>query len=435
MRPSINRMRLGTEEKVSESVMLRAGLMAAEFVDGALRTIRYEDREVLRGIGYVVRNKDWGTDNPEISDCTIRQDADQFAVKFRGRCARAESGQILEYEAQITGNANGQLTFDVIAEPRTVFLTARCGFTVLHPLEGLAGQAAVVEHVDGSQEQATFPELIAPWQPFKEIRAIRHRVAPGITACCRLNGDVFEMEDQRAWSDASYKTYVRPLALPWPFVMEQGVRNRQSVELQITDERGPALTTARNETAPKDARTTVEIGEPEGIFPLIGVAIPPPQISAALAHPALLERLHPQLLLFHFDSSAGHGREHLDGFAEISRQSGGKLECSLELVVSAQRRVDEELREVAAMVAAAGLGLSSVLVSPAADGQSTLPGSDWPPCPPLAEIYHAARLAFSWTSYRRRRIELFHGTHPQAPTCRLAGLRLALHLPDRARGG
>ena len=28
---------------------------------------------------------------------------------------------------------------------------------------------------------------------------------------------IFEMEDQRNWTDASYKTCVRPLALPWPY--------------------------------------------------------------------------------------------------------------------------------------------------------------------------------------------------------------------------
>jgi hypothetical protein len=46
------------------------------------------------------------------------------------------------------------------------------------------------------------------------------------------------------------------------------------------------------------------------------------------------------------------------------------------------------------MAAEANLKLSAVLVSPAVDRQSTLPGSQWPPCPPLAEIYQAAREAF-----------------------------------------
>jgi hypothetical protein len=35
-----------------------------------------------------------------------------------------------------------------------------------------------------------------------------------------------------------------------------------------------------------------------------------------------------------------------------------------------------------------------VLVSPAPDLKCTLPGSEWPPCPPLADVYRAARKAF-----------------------------------------
>lgn len=394
MELTIAQRRVGTEEKSPETITLKAGALTADLVAGGLRTIRYQGREVLRAIAYVVRNKDWGTYNPSISDFTCRQDGNEFTVSFRARCISREPSQELEYEARITGNANG-LSFDVTAEPRTPFLTARCGFAVLHPLEGIAGQPAIIEHVDGSREHTAFPDLIAPLQPFKEIRAIEHPVAPGVTARCLMTGDVFEMEDQRNWSDASYKTYVRPLALPWPYVMESGVRNQQSVELRITDSSAGA---AKSADAKPDAAIQLEISEPDGAFPQIGVAIHPGEMATVLAHPDVLKRLQPQLLLFHFDPTAGHGREHLAGFREIAQIAEGS-QCALELVVPAQRNVKDELREIAAMASDAKLKLSAVLVSPAVDRQSTLPGSPWPPCPPLAEIYQAAREAFqAWPS-------------------------------------
>ncbi len=233
MKTSLIERRVGTREEAPESITLIAGELTVDFVAGGLRTLRYEGHEVLRAIAYVVRDSNWGTYNPEISDCSIQTSEGAFTVTYRARCVSAEPSQILQYQARITGNAQGNLIFEVLAEPLTAFLTARCGFAVLHPINGIAGQRATIEHVDGSQEEATFPELILPAQPFKNIRAIHHWVTPVITARCCLNGDVFEMEDQRNWSDASYKTYVRPLALPWPYVMEQGVINRQSVELDI----------------------------------------------------------------------------------------------------------------------------------------------------------------------------------------------------------
>src|SRR6202041_2202457 len=87
---------------------------------------------------------------------------------------------------------------------------------------------------------------------------------------------------------------------------------------------------------------------------------------------------------------------HLRGFADIAKRlpADNKTESVLELVLPAKGSVRDELTSVAGMVAAAGLPLSGILVSPAPDRQSTLPGSVWPPCPPLAEIFQAARDVF-----------------------------------------
>jgi hypothetical protein len=390
MKPSVIERRVGTTEKAPKRVTLKAGALAVDFVAGGLRTIRYQGHEVLRAIAYVVRNSDWGTYNPEISDCIIEKSAEAFSITYRARCS--DSSQILSYQARITGNAQGNLAFDVIAEPLTAFRTARCGFAVLHPIDGVAGQPAIIEHVDGSQEQSTFPDLISPAQPFKDIRAIHHQVTPDIKASCRMNGDVFEMEDQRNWSDASYKTYVRPLALPWPYVMEQGVTNQQSVELEVRRRQGTTVKPARKEKGP----IRVTIASPEGTFPGIGVSIHPDLSEEALAHPNLLSSLRPQRLVFHFDPSAGHRQSHLRKFADIAKHSGAvnNTESVLELVLPVERSVRDEFIGVADMVAAAGLPLSGILVSPAPDRRSTLPGGIWPPCPPLSEIYQAAREAF-----------------------------------------
>ena len=396
MKTSLLERRVGTREKAPKSLALRAGELTVEFVTGGLRTLRFEGHEVLRAIAYVVRDSSWGTYNPEITECSIHQGDGSFAVTYRGRCASADPSQALTYQASITGNAQGNLVFEVLAEPLTPFLTARCGFAVLHPIDGVAGRHVIVEHIDGSQEQATFPDLIAPAQPFKDIRAIQHWVTPGITARCCLNGDVFEMEDQRNWSDASYKTYVRPLALPWPYVMEQGIANRQSVELDIKRSPGSAASRCGEKPAPTRPRSRLPSAARRAPFLALAYLFILIRSLRPSIIPTLLSSLRPQLLLFHFDPTAGHGPSHLRGFADIAKcvPATGKTESVLELVLPAERDVREELFGVAEMVAAAGLTLTGVLVSPAVDRKSTLPGGSWPPCPPLAEIYQAARQAF-----------------------------------------
>ena len=42
---------------------------------------------------------------------------------------------------------------------------------------------------------------------------------------------IYEMEDQRNWTDASYKTYVCSLLDPWPYRLEAGAKVTQRVSL------------------------------------------------------------------------------------------------------------------------------------------------------------------------------------------------------------
>src|SRR3546814_7075178 len=83
------------------------------------------------------------------------------------------------------------------------------------------------------------------------------------------------MEDQRNWSDASYKTYVRPLARSWPNVVPGGNVDRQSVRLSIE---GAATATPRADTA-----ITITPGAPVGTMPRIGLVVSAAEADATLA--------------------------------------------------------------------------------------------------------------------------------------------------------
>src|SRR5699024_4989680 len=51
-----------------------------------------------------------------------------------------------------------------------------------------------------------------------------------------FDGDTFEMEDQRNWTDASFKTYSRPLSLPFPYTVEAGAAVRQAVTITVGEQ-------------------------------------------------------------------------------------------------------------------------------------------------------------------------------------------------------
>ena len=68
------------------------------------------------------------------------------------------------------------------------------------------------------------------------MTGLAHEVMPGVWADLHLEGDIFEMEDQRNWTDASFKTFSTPLRIPYPVEIGQGTRIRQAVTLALRHE-------------------------------------------------------------------------------------------------------------------------------------------------------------------------------------------------------
>ena len=377
----------GTHEAEEHPVRLTAGRLSVDLAKGNLRTIRYDGIEVLRAVSYLVRDRDWGTYSPTIDNLWVEQGKDSFSVRYVAHCKGPEDTR-LAISVHIAATER-ELTFEAGALSPTGFETNRCGFCILHPIVGIAGSPAKVEHVDGNVNETRFPDQIEPWQPFKDMRAITHQVLPGISAECRMEGDTFEMEDQRNWSDASYKTYVRPLALPWPYQIAAHEPVRQRIVLSIRDTRS-GQATALGSTA---ADIRLEPGERSGTMPAIGLVVTPDEAKATLEARNLLSEIAPQELLFHFDPNAGHGMPALVDFAAVAAINGGR--STLEIALPCKQAPAIETAEIARQMQDAGFRPDAILISPSVDRQSTPPGSKWPECPPLEEVYTAAHEAFS----------------------------------------
>ncbi len=379
----------GTEQPEVVGRMLHAGPMQVEFDNGQLRYLKVGGVEVLRAVGFLVRDENWGTYTPSISDLVIDQRGDSFSVSFHAVCARP--GQEISYDAKIDGRANGNLDFSATAVPKTDFLTARTGFVVLHPLKGVAGQALSVEHVDGTTQHATFPALVDPVQPFLNVRALTHEVVPGCKATVRMEGDTFEMEDHRNWTDASFKTYVRPLALPWPYTLPAGIGVTQSVGVALSG--SVAVRAAVSGAGAAGTSVEVKLGAVTNkrLLPL-GLGVPAEEIDAALRRGDLLKLAAPRLLQCHYDPRLEHGLKELNGYRALAERTGADV--VLEIVVASVDQFAQELRGVAAQVAQAGLKLTAVAVCPVGDLKSVLPGGKRPRAAPLEELYAAARSAF-----------------------------------------
>ena len=220
----------GTDQPAPARRTLQAGLLSAVLEAGNLREIRYSGFEVLRGISYLVRDSGWGTLPAAIDAMQVHEAPDRFEVTYRATITG--SAGLLTYELAIEGCADGMLTVRAKALAETDFLTNRTGFVVLHP-DTVAGLPLRITHSDGRGAETIFPVAIAPDQPAFDIAVLEHDQA-GLTCRVSFEGGPFEMEDQRNWLDASFKTYVRPLSLPRPYQIAAGSRDDQAVALLVT---------------------------------------------------------------------------------------------------------------------------------------------------------------------------------------------------------
>lgn len=341
------------------------GALSFDYDGGALRRISLGEVEVIRGIAYLVRDRDWGTLVPHITDEVIEPTRISYRARFESQ------GAALVVTVKISF-AEG-LNFSAQAQAEGDFETNRAGFTVLHPIS-VAGAPVTVEHCDGTTQAAHFPVLIAPWQPFQDLRALTHQTT-GWQVSCRMEGDAFEMEDQRQWGDASYKTYVRPLARPWPYVITAGFK--QAVKL--------------NWRATNAVETTPPRRIASGIFPQTALVITATDARRAVLRPADLAVVKPQRLLCHFDATRD-GLAELQAFAALQKAYDAAYD--LELIARCDGDLDVEFSNHAKDLDASGLKVASIMVCPAVDRQSTPPGSAWPNCPPLVDVHRAARKAF-----------------------------------------
>ncbi|NVO28961.1 hypothetical protein HJ526_16135 [Donghicola sp. C2-DW-16] len=363
----------GTDQPDTPSERTSVGKLAFTLQGGALRHIAYDGVEMIRGIAFLVRDRDWGTLVPHTTEL-LRETGDRFNLHLRMQYQ--SGGAELDVAVKIAADEQ-RLEVSATGAVDGPFETNRAGFTLLHPAS-VAGCPAMVGHSDGTTDAAQFPVLIDPWQPFMDIVALEHE-RDGLRVRCLLSGDTFEMEDQRQWGDASFKTYNRPLALPWPYDLSADAPLEQSVHLTwepVVTDPDPLPEPPANVTFPKTA-----------------LALTAQDALRLAENPSDIAEVAPQRLLCHIDCALGDAKGQIAAFAKL-QSALPVLTFDAELICNFAPSVHGELTDLNCAMVQFGFRPDSVLVCPSVDRQSTPPGSEWPDCPPLDDIHAAAAEVF-----------------------------------------
>ncbi|HEY1276222.1 MAG TPA: hypothetical protein VGF25_15005 [Thermoleophilaceae bacterium] len=310
---------------------LAAGPLTARLDGVDLVEVRVGRTEVVRRVGVRVRDPDWETVRPAVHDAAVRERPDGFACGLR---ARHRSGPLdFSWHGSVAGARDGSLVYEMSGRALSAFGYGRIGICVLHP-PSVAGRSYRAHTRDGPTA-GRLPELVAP-QPITAgvasplvpaFTRLEIDLEPDLTVLFELDGDLFELEDQRNWADGSFKTYSTPVGLPTPFHAEPGLTIRQRVRARVS---GSACAQPRRPTGPD--RLRLRIGRPLATkLPPVGLCLDADGHRPDAAAAGLLRALAPAHVRTDIKADRADAQEALAGAAETAEALGSRLELALVL--------------------------------------------------------------------------------------------------------
>jgi D-apionolactonase len=302
---------------------VRAGTLSAKLRGADLTDVRWGGLEVAAAIQVTVRDDRWGTLRPVLRRADERGWADGFSIDLDV----VHGDDAFAWHGSIRGSSDGTLEFtmDGVAERDVIY--RRIGICVLHPWATYVG-ARFEASGAGGHTSGAFPRRIVPqrlvdgeYEPMvPAFRRLEVAFGRDRRAVFMFEGEDhgFELEDQRNWSDASFKTYPTPLARSAPRTLARGERLAQRLRLRIEGVATPFV--------PQDGPIEVWIGGTDGRrMPPIGLTAPPP----GEANAERLVELGPAHL--RVTTSPGDDPRALDAAISLANRTGIPLEVGVML--------------------------------------------------------------------------------------------------------
>jgi hypothetical protein len=322
---------------------LRAGSLTV-LLDGIdLRYVCLGSLETVRRVYVALRDQNWNTIPGQYSITRIEQQPESFEVEFD---AEHRSHDIdFAWHGTITGTSDGQIRYVMDGVARSDFRYNRIGFCILHPFRECAGKSYQAQTPQGSIT-GFLPALIGPqrfehgvYVPlFPSFSKLDIDIADGVQARLDFEGDLFEMEDQRNWTDASFKTYCTPLSLGFPHQTHVGTRIWQS--FTVTVEGTPAAQ-MQNIREPRLAFGKVATHP----LPAIGFSMNSDGVSLTGRELERLRTLHPD----HMRVDVHLNRDYTAAL-EQALTTCQTLDCALEMAIFLTAEMADKLDRLASLL-------------------------------------------------------------------------------------
>jgi len=216
-----------------EPIPLRAGPLHLLYDHGMLRSICLGSTEIVRRIYMALRDEHWNTIPYVISKCDVEKHDTSFTMHLTA--LHDERNIRYSWEGRLCGTGDGVITATFTGTAHNSFFSNRIGWCILHPLSLCKESPCTVTAPNGTITRGYFPgAAISPHQPFVSVASLQYPIDRTYSCICTFAGDTFETEDQRNWTDASFKTYSTLSSLPTPVQVDIGSTISQTVSISLS---------------------------------------------------------------------------------------------------------------------------------------------------------------------------------------------------------
>jgi D-apionolactonase len=328
--PDIADLVAGPRPPAADAVAVDHGRLSFEIeADGGLRYVHLDGLEVIRRLYVGVRDVGWDTLPGYVTDAELKRNGDSLTYTFTS----SHSGHGIEYvwHGRVAASADGTIAYEMDGRASVGFDYARIGLLLLSPT-GFAGRPYRVRtpaglHASLFPQTEIGPQVYVDGEYYPLLPAFSELsvFVPSGELRFELEGDLFEVEDQRNWTDDSFKTYSTPMSL--------GMRRAEaggSISQRLVMTPPPP---AGREAPTRDRGgddVTLRLAEPSGLrLPAIGLAHTFRDRPLSPRETTILRDLGPAHL--RVDLAAG-GPELAHELAAAAAMAEA-LDCGLELAV------------------------------------------------------------------------------------------------------
>jgi hypothetical protein len=227
-----------------------------------------DGHEILRRIFVTVRDGRWREVAPTQWETSVDEASGSIAFNARHTSDAVD----FEWRGQLRLSEDSrELRFAFEGRALRDMDVCRLGLVVLHSVESMVGSGLSAN----GNERFTIERAIAPQpvvdgmpqamtDPFSAL--VIERPDFGRLAL-KFSGDQFEIEDQRNWGDASFKTYCTPLRMGFPRAVKAGAAIAHSVEARFEPAAARPGSAAPHRAASSWSRVRAHQGN---VFPALG---------------------------------------------------------------------------------------------------------------------------------------------------------------------